>query len=575
MKINFQKLKNIIIFPLVFAVCFLNFSFFSVASASAISIIEYIDLVVDAYHIVEDLFNSVDQYSKDSCFRAAHSAIAVWSDYITENNISDEEFIDLFVYLHDYESPDDVPSGATLDEIQSIEDGHYFAYLSRAYINRGIVGGSDLFDAQSCAEYILEQCHKPASEASKLDEDNNVLIPAPIVTDYIEQENTTISPKPDRNGSAITKVSFRNHDRATLPLEYFGVRSPNGFMYSDTGELYLVPFYRGLNGSYSYCDAQIKLSTSVGSYVGSDEMAVTKLDVSCFSNALDIMGQPLYTFDFSLFDNSSGGVDGKYVAITFIPMWSGNCHLYYATYNNSSDYFSGIRNVEEYGSPTVVFMNDLFCNYYLPDRTFFKKFSDIFSYLHSKNLYSFTDSSIADVGYFVSGTKINTSYSVITSNIPDNSYFIPSGDNIYNYSIVDGDTGTTNNFNDYITNNYNYIYTPAVDDNTAGSAGDVTVGGHITVGGSVDVNIGVSVPDININVNQNGGGSDGSSIVNPDDFTSGASSVDLTSYYDKAVEDASGVRRFLASFFDFLPAELLSLLCLGVVACIVCRVFGR
>ena len=138
-----------------------------------------------------------------------------------------------------------------------------------------------------------------------------------------------------------------------------------------------------------------------------------------------------------------------------------------------------------------------------------------------------------------------------------------NGDTIYNYTITNPETGDSSKFGDYITNNYTYIT-----NNNGGSLGG-SVGGDVTVGGKIDVGGSVAV-DVNVNVN--GAGDSGN--VNPGDFTSG-DNVDLTKYYDNAVEQSTGFQKFLKVFFDFLPPELLALLLFAVSMAIVCRVFGR
>lgn len=186
-----------------------------------------------------------------------------------------------------------------------------------------------------------------------------------------------------------------------------------------------------------------------------------------------------------------------------------------------------------------------------------------------------------DIGLYVSPTPIYFTYRDIdTTKIPSNQIITINGDTIYNYTITNPETGDSSKFGDYITNNYTYItnnYGGSESGGSSGSgvSGNVTVGGSIDVGGSVGVDITVSVPDININVNGNGGaGGSGSSIANPDDFTS-ADEVDLTKYYDEAVEQSTGFQKFLKDFLGFLPAELLGLILFAVGMAIVCRVFGR
>lgn len=218
--------------------------------------------------------------------------------------------------------------------------------------------------------------------------------------------------------------------------------------------------------------------------------------------------------------------------------------------------------------------------YYLPDKSSYKNtyqgFQNVFGLRYDKH----DDSLIDDLGFICSKSMISRAYTDIdTTLIPSGQVVTITGDTIYNYTITNPDTGESSGFGDYITNNYTYITNNYGDGESSGSgsgaSGNVTVGGEIEVGGSVGVDINVNVPDININVNGNGGaGGSGSSIANPDDFTS-ADEVDLTKYYDEAVEQSTGFQKFLKDFFGFLPAELLGVILFAVAMAIVCRVFGR
>lgn len=100
--------------------------------------------------------------------------------------------------------------------------------------------------------------------------------------------------------------------------------------------------------------------------------------------------------------------------------------------------------------------------------------------------------------------------------------------------------------------------------------GDITVGGKIEVGGKVDVgvDVNVSVPDININVNTSGGSGDGSSYDMPDTGF-------FNDYLDEALEETSGIRRFISDFFGCLPGQITTLICIGLVLSILARIIGR
>ncbi len=96
------------------------------------------------------------------------------------------------------------------------------------------------------------------------------------------------------------------------------------------------------------------------------------------------------------------------------------------------------------------------------------------------------------------------------------------------------------------------------------NGGNGSMNGNITVGGKIDVN--VSVPDININVN--GGTGDVSSYEIPDTGF-------LNDYLDVALEESSAIRRFIADFFGTLPGQITTLICIALVFAILMRIIGR
>lgn len=98
----------------------------------------------------------------------------------------------------------------------------------------------------------------------------------------------------------------------------------------------------------------------------------------------------------------------------------------------------------------------------------------------------------------------------------------------------------------------------------SGGSSSGSLGGDITVGGKIDVN--VSVPDININVN--GGTGDVSSYEIPDTGF-------LNDYLDVALEESSAIRRFIADFFGTLPGQITTLICIALVFAILMRIIGR
>lgn len=163
-----------------------------------------------------------------------------------------------------------------------------------------------------------------------------------------------------------------------------------------------------------------------------------------------------------------------------------------------------------------------------------------------------------DFGFLVSAEEFSTTYKFDTTRLPVNSTVTISGDSVYDYSITDNSTGETSTIYNYVTNNYNYPETSG--GNTSGGNVGGAVGGNITVGGQVDVG-----GKVDINVNVNGNGNDYSM---PD--TSG-----MNDYLENALDESSGVRKFLNDFFDFLPPPILILMGTALTCAIIARLLGR
>ena len=162
-------------------------------------------------------------------------------------------------------------------------------------------------------------------------------------------------------------------------------------------------------------------------------------------------------------------------------------------------------------------------------------------------------------------SKLPSGYNVVINT--DNSSEM--GDTIYNYTIVNPETGQKDTIRNFVTNNYTFTTVNNGDDNNSGSInGNITVGGRVEVGGrvDVDVDVNVSVPDININVN--GGSGTGNSYEMPD-------ITGFNDYFDDALDESSGIRKFIGDFFSTLPGQITGLICFGLVLSILCRIFAR
>lgn len=168
-------------------------------------------------------------------------------------------------------------------------------------------------------------------------------------------------------------------------------------------------------------------------------------------------------------------------------------------------------------------------------------------------------SNMCDIGYYCSNEPIKMKLDVDWSKFAADDVVTLSGDTIYD-CVITNNNGDTSTINEYITNNYTYITNNGGGEGGgSGSSSGGAVGGNVTVGGNIDV--GGSV-DVNVNVN---GGSGDSMPVD----------VDLDNYLAQTPEQAQPITQFISIFFDFLPPELLGLICLGVAVAIILRIWGR
>ena len=204
---------------------------------------------------------------------------------------------------------------------------------------------------------------------------------------------------------------------------------------------------------------------------------------------------------------------------------------------------------------------------------------------------SFPDDDITDYGFFVSAEPFTTTFLFDPSKFPVNSTITITGDTVYDYTITNNTTGDTTTIYNYYINNYEFPEDSGDNGNGNGNGnssgsvsggglgGDVNVSGDINVGGRVDVGGKVEV-DVNVNVTGGlTGGAGGSGGT-----TGGYSAVGdyelpdmspLDGYLDNALEETSGIRKFFAMFFGFLPAEIVMLLGIGLTVVILARIFGR
>lgn len=394
----------------------------------------------------------------------------------------------------------------------------------------------------------------------------------------IEIDNLNIAPK-SRN---MFVNSYRNDTNYfyNYPTNYYNAYAVAVTLFQDPSkkstltDLYCVPFYRSEDGIYYFQEYQLHF------YFVPVEDTESGFDIALRVDTYKYNANFGYVYD----DSISGVIFQEHNGDVFQVRFLGTSY-----YSTSSPSFQLVSTPAAYNNKTNTSYRVPFGSlgkYYTPDKSesldisYSSSGTTTVGSLGFSKSYQNNPNSNNDIGFFCSSEMISCQYSCDTSQIPLHQVVtVNGGDTIYNYTITDPNTNDSSTFGDYITNNYTYITNNYSEGESSGSGsgvgGNVTVGGEIDVGGSVGVDINVSVPDININVNGNGGaGVSGTSIANPDDFTS-ADEVDLTKYYDNAVEQSTGFQKFLKDFFGFLPAELLALILFAVAMAIVCRVFGR
>lgn len=437
------------------------------------------------------------------------------------------------------------------------------------------------------ARYLLEQgetATDPNPGKSGLDIAPGYVTSEELV-EGIEKDNSYFTPKGE-----LTKISYRTDDTFQKYVNFPSTARTSAYMpyiidnnhfvsIGGTEEMYFLFFFQDDTNEY-VSEYQFRLYFEVKTNYD-DSGSVTSVEkyprLQIWSS---IDGSPSEPIEF--WDSTSDCSEYKYFSIKI----TNRSHAFYLVgYKSFTDFLNSTSSHSWYNSNSIY----TYCKLYLPDfsgsTNYYTQvdgddshfFAGSYNY-HSSQPCKYNDN--CDIGLYVSSTPIDFTYRDIdTTKIPSNQIITINGDTIYNYTITNPETGESSKFGDYITNNYTYITNNygGGESGSGGSgvSGNVTVGGSIDVGGSVGVDINVSVPDININVNGNGGaGGSGTSIANPDDFTS-ADEVDLTKYYDNAVEQSTGFQKFLKDFFGFLPAELLALILFAVAMAIVCRVFGR
>ena len=479
------------------------------------------------------------------------------------------------------------PPDPLVDSDRNFTDSDYidFYRVQFAQNNLGLILSSEDLpvDWDILLEYIKKRYLGENYQDISLPDCPPLQVDSGLFKEAVTESNSNITPK----NHFQSKLSYRTDpywydDKAPSSSLRFTVYDGSGFCpehYERTNGVYLLPFYEDGEGMKYFAYYQYHLYFEPGTDDNEGKCRV-RADII----GLDFAGKSDVVADASFwwFDGTSTHVFGStYATWTDVNPYfdiglpfSDKPYLPVSGYINFSDYISrsgytySVCRTPSNPNNEPIGKDTSFINWISYDKSSTFDFTTVFdSFLcprseHS-NLYD-------DIGFIVSSDPIVTQYvDIDVGQLPDNQIITISGDTIYDYSITNPSTGETTTVNNYITNNYTYPEGSGSGDTSGSSGGastgDVNVGGNVIVGGEVGINGSV---DININVNS------GSTTVNPDDFTS-AENVDLTKYYDSAIDQSTGFQKFLKDFFGFLPAELLGLILFAVAIAIICRVFGR
>lgn len=384
---------------------------------------------------------------------------------------------------------------------------------------------------------------------------DDVNLPAADLNEAIPKLNKQYFPK---NATGImsyrTDELFHNcYDSWSSPLEYCMLDFYAGdFGFSATGdkkEMYFV-FFEKLGDSSFYGQYQFHCTITAEDiyYEDRDEVEHTN-----------------YTLSFECWDI----IDGSQSNPTSLSSITKTSPYFVLALNSSRPELYNFSSYSNYISGNASSWNTVLTDYNLI-RSLWK--SDLstsirFSYSdqqHFKGALSSHNSSCSyngscDFGYLASSAPISTLYNIDTTRIPENYYITVSGDTIYDYSITNPETGQKDTIQNFITNNYTF------------NNGDTNIdtGDHNTsIGGSGSGNGGGGDVNVNVTVNNNIGGGDGGSYDMPDTSF-------FDDYLDDALEESTGIRKFISDFFNSLPGQITKLICTGLVLAILCRLIGR
>lgn len=527
------------------------------------SILTYLEAAKNLMEIFEygsELFPAiVSAVSSDYISRKAQF-ILIWDEIIKKTGMSETDFREIYVVHYTLGVPDGTYSILRLFELGYIDSSELSVSIMTKYgefMTKSIKSAS--------ADEICNYCFDDDGAVAHVPNYNITLNDDGSLTMSVEDFQAATADYADRYGPKSTAeyISWRTDERLTsgsgysyIPLSF---RADGCFCGNDSWvtDVYLVPFYV-TDGIYYYGTYQYHYYV----YFDKDEDGNYILDdngrrvgyIKCDYYNMTVEDSPVNTvvitddyYGYPYMD--IGAVNGKY-------------YLTSRLYLSLTDY---LKESFEGNTISAELISSIGLAEYVSDD--FTVLVDVSKtsgsccrcpYVGRNPTYHDADcDKLCDIGYYCSNKPIKMKLDIDWSKFAEDDVLTLSGDTIYD-CVITNNNGDTSTINEYITNNYIYI-TNNNNGGGSGSSSGGTVDGNVTVGGNIDV--GGSV-DVNVNVN---GGSGDSMPVD----------VDLDNYLAQTPEQAQPITQFISIFFDFLPPELLGLICLGVAVAIILRIWGR
>lgn len=404
----------------------------------------------------------------------------------------------------------------------------------------------DYFGQYAKARYLEENAGEevsPATNSIVTEAQDTPKISGKSFTEICAQLSEQYAPE-----ASSGRFSWKDDYRCTSNGVAFGrFYSEGEFLNGKSLDLYLIPFYDdGEHVYFPLSQYHFSQKTTFNDSGGLSSLMIyykliTSTDHTAITEDVAFLNSLAYRYadlGFGVYRNGSSAF-GPYMA-------------HYDSYSN----YVNIKPISA-GNMAYISYTDYYSDYM---RYFYYDLNETPIDHYTEMVYYNADPSTVttdiDFGFYYSDKPI-TMQIIEPVTFEDDDVVTLTGDNIYDYTITNNQ-GDTTTINYYINNNYTYPETDSGEDDSSGTGG--TVGGDVTVSGDIGVNGSV---DVNVNVNSDSGS--GSMPVD----------VDLDNYFENVPELAKPVTDFISIFFDFLPPELFSLICLGVVVATVLRIWGR